>query len=80
MIALPGKLLACALILAASPAYAASFECLEDDRADCAMQASGAIQCTDRHERQHACRGLPGVLLDDGSDSLGSQAVTVWIC
>ena len=50
MTALPGKLLACALIVAAWPAYATSFECLEDDRADCAMQASGAIQCTDGHE------------------------------
>ena len=39
-----------ALIVAASPAYAASFECLEDDRADCAMQASGANRCTDGHE------------------------------
>ena len=50
MTALLRKLLACALIAAASPTYAASFECLEDNRAECDMQASGVVHCTDERD------------------------------
>ncbi|UZF91630.1 hypothetical protein [Bosea sp. NBC_00550] len=50
MTALLRKLLACALVAGASPTYAASFECLENNRADCDMRASGAIHCTDERD------------------------------